>query len=304
VRRLAGNLGVVAASAALVATLVTRAAAVCEGGAAAQSGDAPVLGGCTESGEAGAAQATSTASIHNAPTAPPSGASIRNAPAQPPGDASIAAPPAAEAAAPRGEPAMISPAAQGERELKLAEQLLNEGEGAPDDATRRAKYEQAKQHATRAVELLPNSADAHFVHFGAVGRLAQLDGMASAALQLMTLNAELDEVLRLDPNHANALAARGGMLVKLPRLLGGNTKQGIEYLERAVALDHEAVGKRLELAEAYHLVRRNDDAKATADRALAMAQEMKDAERIETCQKFIAELQRTCDGCAMAAIGR
>jgi len=192
----------------------------------------------------------------------------------------------------------------GMRELQLAQQRLTEAEQATDDAGRRAKYQDAKDHAERAIELLPDSADAHFAHFAAAGRLAQLQGLGTAAFQLMSLNKELDEVLRLDPNHANALAARGGMLVKLPRLLGGNTKRGIEYLERAVSLDSTAVGKRLELAEAYHLVGRGEDASRTADAALAMAETMQDPGKIDTCKRFIAELKATCDGCSMASIGR
>jgi tetratricopeptide (TPR) repeat protein len=194
--------------------------------------------------------------------------------------------------------------AEGRRELALAEQQIKAAERATDDATRRESYRAAKEHAENAVERLPASADARFAHFAAAGRLAQLQGLASAAFQLMSLNAELDEVLRLDPNHANALAARGGMLVKLPRLLGGDTTEGIALLERAVSLDDTAVGKRLELAEAYHLVGRTDDAERTASSALAMAETIGDAPKVETCKRFINELRSTCSGCAMAAIGR
>lgn len=194
--------------------------------------------------------------------------------------------------------------AEGKRELGLAEQQLGAAERATDDEGRKASYRAAKQHAERATELIPANPDARFVHFAAAGRLAQLEGLASAAFQLMSLNAELDEILRLNPDHANALAARGGMLVKLPRLLGGNTKKGVELLERAVALDDTAVGKRLELAEAYHLVGRDQDATRTANEALAMAEGMQDTAKAETCRRFISDLRSACAGCAMAAIGR
>jgi tetratricopeptide (TPR) repeat protein len=123
-------------------------------------------------------------------------------------------------------------------------------------------------------------------------------------LQLVKLNKQLDEVLRLDPNHANALAARGGMLMKLPRIFGGNTTKGVEYLEKAVALDSTAIGKRLELAEAYHIVGREDDAKATAQSALEVAKQLDQPERVATCERFIVELAKSCSGCAVASIGR
>ena len=194
--------------------------------------------------------------------------------------------------------------AEGQRELATAKKLIDDGERATTDDARKSAYEEAKRHADRAVELMPNDADARFVQFAAEGRIAQLGGIAVAALQLVKLNNQLDEVLRLDPNHANALAARGGMLMKLPRLFGGNTTKGVEYLERAVSLDSTAVGKRLELAEAYHIVGREDDAKATARSALEVAKQLDEPDRIATCERFIVELEKSCSGCAVASIGR
>ncbi len=208
------------------------------------------------------------------------------------------------APSPTDAPAATSPSEEGQQELVLARKALDEGERATDDDARRTAYETAKRHADRAVELMPESADARFVQFGADGRIAQLGGIAVAALQLVKLNGQLDEVLRLDPNHANALAARGGMLMKLPRLFGGDTKKGVEYLERAVALDATAVGKRLELAEAYHIVGREQEAKDTAQSALETARKLDEPERVATCERFIVELDRTCDGCAVKSIGR
>jgi|GEM_PF-1263261 len=194
--------------------------------------------------------------------------------------------------------------AEGRRELTDAKRLIDAGEVASSDDARRQAYEAAKQHADRAVAQMPNDADAHFVQFAAEGRIAQLGGIAVAALQLVKLNKQLDEVLRLDPNHANALAARGGMLMKLPRLLGGDTGEGVEYLERAVSLDSTAVGKRLELAEAYHIVGREDEARATAQSALQVAKQLDQPDRVATCERFIVELQKSCSGCAVASIGR
>jgi hypothetical protein len=208
------------------------------------------------------------------------------------------------AAAPSAAPDAGATLDEGKRELVAAKKAIEDGERAPDDDARKRAYEEAKRHADRAVELQPNDADARFVQFAAEGRIAQLGGITVAALQLVKLNKQLDEVLRLDPNHANALAARGGMLMKLPRLFGGNTTKGVEFLEKAVALDSTAIGKRLELAEAYHIVGREDDAKATAQNALEVAKQLDEPERIATCQRFIVELAKSCSGCAVESIGR
>jgi hypothetical protein len=71
-----------------------------------------------------------------------------------------------------------------------------------------------------------------------------------------------------------------------------------------VALDSTAIGKRLELAEAYHLVGREDDAKATAQNALEVAKQLDEPERVATCERFIVELAKSCSGCAVESIGR
>ena len=219
-----------------------------------------------------------------------------------PEEPAAATSPGTAAAAPRSAPDAAP--SEGQRELATAKKLLDDGESATTDDARRNAYEEAKRHADRAVELMPSDADARFVQFAAEGRIAQLGGIAVAALQLVKLNKQLDEVLQLDPNHANALAARGGMLMKLPRLFGGNTSKGVEYLERAVSLDSTAVGKRLELAEAYHIVGRDDDAKATAQSALEVAKQLDEPDRVATCERFIVELEKSCSGCAVASIGR
>jgi tetratricopeptide (TPR) repeat protein len=229
--------------------------------------------------------------------------------ARPPGGDPAGSQPTSEILPPEpklssADPKLVSADAEGERALAAANRHIRLGESADDDALRRREYETALEHAARAITLLPASADARFAHFAAAGRIAQMDGLARSALKLYSLNAELDEVLRLNPNHANALAARGGMLVKLPRLLGGDTKKGISLLERAVALDDESVGKRLELAEAYHIV--GDDPRATsvANQALAKAEYRQDSEKVKLCQKFITELAGSCRGCSLAAAGR
>lgn len=190
---------------------------------------------------------------------------------------------------------------QGLAELEQASQFLEIGEEADTENERKRNYDLAAKHAERAVELIPDNADAHFVVFASKGRVAQMGGLASAALSLSSLNSELDEVLRLNPDHADALAARGGMLMKLPRLMGGNTTKGIEHLERAVEINPNGAGTRLELAEAYEIVGRDAEALRAGREALAIAEQKKEPEKIERAEAFVAELEKSCDGCALAA---
>ena len=124
--------------------------------------------------------------------------------------------------------------AKAQADLARASELLDEGEQAHNPDDRRAFYLAAERHADAAVTLLPKSADAHFLRFAARGRLAQMQGLARAAWQLASLQEELDLVLELDPNHADALGSRGGMLVKLPYLFGGDRTKGIQLLQRSL----------------------------------------------------------------------
>ncbi len=217
-------------------------------------------------------------------------------------------PVAADAPAPGSarpaDPNAADPRQDGLRELARADELLGAGEQVSDRAAQARIYRESLQHAERAVELLPDNAQAHFLVFGATGRLAQLDGLAAAALQLVSLNRRLDKVLELDPEHANALAARGGMLVKLPRLFGGDVDEGVTFLERAVALDQDGVGKRLELAEAYNIAGRRDDALRLSREGLAVARARGKTDKIALCLAFQEDLEEACEGCSVELIGR
>ena len=58
----------------------------------------------------------------------------------------------------------------------------------------------------------------------------------------------LGHVDLLAPDYPAALAAKGEMLVELPRLLGGDPREGERLLRRAVALDPDDPRMRLMLA--------------------------------------------------------
>lgn len=219
-------------------------------------------------------------------------------------DATAAPEPKTPTTAERSDPAekgLTQDEKKGLAELEQASQFLDQAEKAPSEEEKKRLYEQAATHAERAVQLIPENADAHFVLFGAKGRVAQMGGLASAALALSSLNSQLDEVLRLDPNHSDALAARGGMLMKLPRLMGGNTTEGIEHLERAVEINPNGAGTRLELAEAYEIVGREADALREGREALAIAERKDEPKKVARARTFVTELEKSCDDCTLAA---
>ena len=193
---------------------------------------------------------------------------------------------------------------EGDRQLSLASQRLDEAENAETSAKQREAYLAAERHSERAVELLPESADAHFLHFAARGRLAQMQGLALGAVQLPSLQRELDLVLELNPDHADALGSRGGMLVKLPFLLGGNVPEGIRLLRRALELDPQSIGKRLELAEAYNIDEKTVQAASMVAEARKLADASGSTREQESVRKFAEALQKSCSGCAVEILAR
>ena len=187
---------------------------------------------------------------------------------------------------------------RGQAALKRANDALEQGETARDDASRRRAYEIASQEADEAVELLPDNADARFTQFGAEGRLAQMRGVAAVALALPGLNDQLEKVLELDPDHASALAARGGMLMKLPWLLGGDKDEGVRILEHAVALNPTGARAHLELAQAYEIVGRDPEAMRMGRKALRLAQAKGEDGKARQAAEFVADLAQSCSNCA------
>lgn len=149
--------------------------------------------------------------------------------------------------------------------------LLEQAEESIDESTQTALYRRGLEAARRAVKIDPKSADAQFAYFGNWGRIMQRDGWMKNAFQLSELLGYLERAIELNPNHADALAARGGLYRQLPGLLGGDSAKAEEFLKRAIALDAGMSGGRLELAELYLADGRDDEGKQLVVDALRIA---------------------------------
>lgn len=155
--------------------------------------------------------------------------------------------------------------------IREAYRLLEEGEASENDANKMALYERGKELAEQAVATDPNNAEAHFALFANWGRWLQVDGWLKNSYRLPALWTELDRTLELDPDHPDALAAKGGLFLELPRFLGGDSQKAQGYLERAIKLDPDSVGARLELAECYLLEDRREEARGLVSVAMKIA---------------------------------
>lgn len=160
--------------------------------------------------------------------------------------------------------------------------------GAVRGAARMAALRASLARAEEAIAADVGDALAHFAAFCALGKLLRETGLGLAApARLWRLRREIDRTLALAPDFPDALTGKGVLLVRLPRLLGGDPAEGERLLRRALAIDPEYVRPRLELVTALRVRGAVDEARAEAARALAVAM---DRERRDDAATARAEL--------------
>ena len=166
------------------------------------------------------------------------------------------------------------------------------GRRASDREARKEHFERGEALAEHAVALDDNNADAHFALFCNLGELMRLDGESlSQAFQLRRLMAEVDRTLELNPNHVDAMAAKGTLLVRLPRLLGGDSVRGEAMLRQVILRDPNAFTTRLALANVCEARGDRQEALAFATRALQIARQQGRADKVAEAQAALAELR-------------
>lgn len=104
----------------------------------------------------------------------------------------------------------------------------------------RTALDEGEALADAAVAADPTDPVAHFAAFCTRGRRLESQGVGlSTAFELTRARRLLDTALALAPDYADALAAKGALLLRLPRLFGGDRTQGTGLLRRAIALAPE-----------------------------------------------------------------
>jgi hypothetical protein len=97
------------------------------------------------------------------------------------------------------------------------------------------------ERAEEAVRTDPEDAAAHLAVFCNLGKRLQVmprgSGLFAALAALGRARKEIDTALTLVPDYSAALAAKGQMLLELPRLLGGDAREGERLLRRAAEID-------------------------------------------------------------------
>jgi tetratricopeptide (TPR) repeat protein len=133
---------------------------------------------------------------------------------------------------------------------------------------------------------------AHFAVFCALGGQMERAGIGLAALsRLRRLRREVDRTLELAPDYADALFGKASLLLETPRVLGGDPAEGERLLRRALEVEPDYLGPRLELAEALLARGARAEARAEAERALAIAERKKDAEDVAEARALLAKTE-------------
>jgi tetratricopeptide (TPR) repeat protein len=146
--------------------------------------------------------------------------------------------------------------------------------------------------AEGAVAADEHDALAHFAVFCSLGGRMRRAGVAlSALVDLRRLRREVDRTLELAPDFADALAGKGALLADSPRLLGGDPAAAEPLLRRALEIDPDYVRPRLDLARVLRDRGATAEARAEAERALAIAHRKHDQDDVAEATKLLAELK-------------
>jgi tetratricopeptide (TPR) repeat protein len=164
-----------------------------------------------------------------------------------------------------------------------------EAEEAQTNADKLAAYRRGLELARRAVAADDHNADAHFAVFATQGKIMLIEGATLNPANLVKANRELERTLDLDPNHADGLAAKGGLYRQLPWVLGGNLAKAEDCLTRSIELNPDAVGARIELAETYRDMGQPERGVSLLETAIAMAEKQARFQRLAEAQKLLRE---------------
>jgi tetratricopeptide (TPR) repeat protein len=162
-------------------------------------------------------------------------------------------------------------------------------------AERAALLAHGLERAEEAVRTNPEDAVAHFAVFCNLGKRLRMKrhtlGMVAALGELGRAQREIDVALALAPDYPAALAAKGEMLVELPRFFGGDIREGERLLRRAVALDPGDPRARLLLAQVLGATGEGEEAIAHAAVAVSILERSGAASEVAAARGVLAALR-------------
>ncbi len=186
---------------------------------------------------------------------------------------------------------VVTPAAQAQDLAHQAMMCIRRAEDAPDEAAELAEFRAGVELARRALALDDGNAQAHFALFANEGSIMLRQGVTVNPVTLLKANRELERTLEIDPQHADGLAAKGGMYHQLPWVLGGSLDKAQDYLERSLKIDPGMVGARIELAETYRDKGQPERGVPLLERAIEIAESQSRRRKAAEARALLAQLR-------------
>jgi tetratricopeptide (TPR) repeat protein len=144
---------------------------------------------------------------------------------------------------------------------KLARAAFYVADHTDNDSERDDMYREGIEAGKAAIALQPNRPEGHFwlgANYGSSAAHSTLANLSS----FQDIKGEMESVLKIDEGYEgySAYLGLGRLYLEAPRVLGGDSKKAIEYLEKGVKLSPTNMMMRADLAEAY--INNNRDAEA------------------------------------------
>src|SRR5882724_3844163 len=168
--------------------------------------------------------------------------------------------------------AMIRDSGNYEAAWKLARLDYFLGSHGKDDAERDAAFREGIEAGKTAAQVEDNKADGHFWLGANYGGSAEMSVLASLS-SFQDIRTQMQKVIDLDESYesGSAYLGLGQLYLKAPKILGGDSKKAVEYLEKGLQFGNSNALLHLRLAEGYHALVRDQDARKQIDFILKMS---------------------------------
>jgi tetratricopeptide (TPR) repeat protein len=139
-----------------------------------------------------------------------------------------------------------------------------------DQANKSKLLEAGIEAAKKAVQLNDKRPEGHFWLAANYGEYADLKGAFTSLGLIKTIRKEFETVLKIDPTYEDGAAymALGEMDLRLPGLLGGNDRRGVEILESGLRVGPNNSELKLALAGRYARNGKKDEARKLLESVL------------------------------------
>jgi tetratricopeptide (TPR) repeat protein len=154
---------------------------------------------------------------------------------------------------------------------KLARISYYLGAHTEDERERDEAFREGTDAGKTAVQLSSEKPEGHFwlgANHGGSAEHSTLAGLSSVE----DIRREMEAVLKIDEQFqaGSAYMVLGQLYLEAPRLLGGDYRKALEYLEKGLKFGSDNALLRLRLAEAYHEANRDAEARKQIDVLLKM----------------------------------